>query len=73
MIEDAAQRLRRRDEQLKALVPRWSMARVVGQPSDARSLVPGRIDPRGDRGAPNVKYFIIQALTDSATKLTKPL
>jgi transposase len=30
-IEDAAQRLRRLDEQLRAVVPTWSMARVVDQ------------------------------------------
>lgn len=36
-IEDAAQRLRRLDEQLRAVVPTWSMARVV----EAYQAMPG--------------------------------
>ena len=57
-IEDAAQRLRRLDDQLKAVVPTWVHGACRGGLSgDARRLVPGRSDLRGrDRGCAPLRY-----------------
>lgn len=54
-IEDAAQRLRRRDEQLRTIVPTWSLARVVEAYQAMRGasfLVPGDLRGRDRRCAP---------------------